>query len=115
MVGIVSIGMPWACLLGFGFRPGGKRATFAVMFIYDWPVLDSSQLSFRNRCDPSLLPYPDVLRRRIRTMPAFVADYFGSTNVGSIYGLMLTPGDLQVLRAAPNRHCASKWTMYRDA
>jgi OFA family oxalate/formate antiporter-like MFS transporter len=24
------------------------------------------------------------------TMPAFAADYFGSTNVGSIYGLMLT-------------------------
>jgi OFA family oxalate/formate antiporter-like MFS transporter len=25
------------------------------------------------------------------TMPAFAADYFGSENVGSIYGLMLTP------------------------
>jgi OFA family oxalate/formate antiporter-like MFS transporter len=24
------------------------------------------------------------------TMPAFAADYFGATNVGSIYGLMLT-------------------------
>jgi OFA family oxalate/formate antiporter-like MFS transporter len=24
------------------------------------------------------------------TMPAFAADYFGSANVGSIYGLMLT-------------------------
>jgi len=36
-------------------------------------------------------------------MPAFVADYFGSTNVGSIYGLMLTAWDLQVLSAAPNR------------
>jgi len=29
-------------------------------------------------------------------MPAFAADYFGSRNVGSIYGLMLTAWGLAV-------------------
>jgi MFS transporter, OFA family, oxalate/formate antiporter len=31
-----------------------------------------------------------VLRGGFGTMPAFTADYFGSKNVGPIYGLMLT-------------------------
>src|SRR5690242_21209994 len=46
----------------------------------------------------TLFPYTTLFRSIVLlcygggfgTMPAFAADYFGPTNVGSIYGLMLT-------------------------
>src|SRR5258708_36816914 len=92
MVGIVSIGnalgrvfWAWASDLL------GRRATFAVMFIVQiglfwiFPGLHSATgvtaLVFL-----ILMCYGGGFG----TMPAFVADYFGSANVGSIYGLILT-------------------------
>jgi OFA family oxalate/formate antiporter-like MFS transporter len=92
MVGIVSIGNAlgrvfWAWVSDLM----GRRTTFAVMFILQiglfWilPSLHSvtsvTVLSFF-----ILMCYGGGFG----TMPAFTADYFGSTNVGSIYGLILT-------------------------
>src|SRR5258708_17455940 len=92
MIGIVSIGnalgrvfWAWASDLL------GRRVTFSVMFIVQiglfwiFPGLHSATgvtaLVFL-----ILMCYGGGFG----TMPAFVADYFGSANVGSIYGLMLT-------------------------
>ncbi len=92
MVGIVSIGnalgrvfWAWASDLI------SRKATFALMFLVQvglfWAL-------------PSLHTVPVVTLVTFiilmcygggfGTMPAFAADYFGSTNVGPIYGLMLT-------------------------
>ena len=92
MVGIVSIGNAlgrvfWAWTSDLISR----RVTFAVMFLVQvglfWIL-------------PSLHAVPVITvvsfiilmcyGGGFGTMPAFAADYFGSTNVGSIYGLMLT-------------------------
>ncbi len=92
MVGIVSIGnalgrvfWAWASDLL------SRRATFAVMFIVQIGLF---------RFLPSLSSVAGVTfvsfiilmcyGGGFGTMPAFAADYFGPTNVGSIYGLMLT-------------------------
>jgi MFS transporter, OFA family, oxalate/formate antiporter len=92
MIGIVSIGnalgrvfWAWASDLL------GRRTTFAVMFIVQiglfWilPGLHSPAAV-------TLLAFLILMcyGGGFGTMPAFVADYFGSANVGSIYGLMLT-------------------------
>ena len=92
MVGAVSIGNAlgrvfWA----WASDTLGRRTTFAVMFILQialfWflPSLHSvaaiTAVAFI-----ILMCYGGGFG----TMPAFAADYFGSTNVGSIYGLMLT-------------------------
>ncbi len=92
MVGIVSIGNAlgrvfWA----WASDALGRRMTFAVMFILQialfWflpslhAVASVTTISFI-----ILLCYGGGFG----TMPAFAADYFGSANVGSIYGLMLT-------------------------
>jgi OFA family oxalate/formate antiporter-like MFS transporter len=92
MVGVVSIGNAlgrvfWAWISD----TIGRRTTFAVMFILQialfWilPSLHSvaavSVISFI-----ILMCYGGGFG----TMPAFTADYFGSANVGSIYGLILT-------------------------
>jgi OFA family oxalate/formate antiporter-like MFS transporter len=92
MVGIVSIGNAagrvfWAWVSD----TLGRRMTFAVMFILQialfWflPSLHSvgavTAVAFI-----ILMCYGGGFG----TMPAFAADYFGPTNVGSIYGLMLT-------------------------
>jgi OFA family oxalate/formate antiporter-like MFS transporter len=92
MVGIVSIGNAagrvfWAWVSD----TLGRRMTFAVMFILQialfWflPSLHSvgavTTVAFI-----ILMCYGGGFG----TMPAFAADYFGPTNVGSIYGLMLT-------------------------
>ena len=92
MVGIVSIGNAlgrvfWAWTSDLISR----KATFAVMFLVQvglfWML-------------PGLHTVPVIMLVSFiilmcygggfGTMPAFAADYFGSTNVGSIYGLLLT-------------------------
>jgi MFS transporter, OFA family, oxalate/formate antiporter len=92
MVGVVSIGNAlgrvfWAWISD----TIGRRMTFAIMFILQialfWflPSLHSvgavTVVGFI-----ILMCYGGGFG----TMPAFAADYFGSANVGSIYGLMLT-------------------------
>jgi OFA family oxalate/formate antiporter-like MFS transporter len=92
MVGVVSLGNAlgrvfWA----FVSDSLGRRATFATMFI-----LQIALFWFL----PSLHAVAAVTTVAFiilmcygggfGTMPAFAADYFGTTNVGSIYGLMLT-------------------------
>ena len=92
MVGIVSIGNAlgrvfWA----WASDALGRRMTFAVMFI-----LQIALFWFL----PSMHAVPAITTVAFiilmcygggfGTMPAFAADYFGSANVGSIYGLMLT-------------------------
>jgi OFA family oxalate/formate antiporter-like MFS transporter len=92
MVGIVSIGNAlgrvfWA----WASDRIGRRIIFAVMFIIQiglfWilPGLHST-VSLTTIAFIILMCYGGGFG----TMPAFVADYFGSANVGSIYGLILT-------------------------
>ena len=92
MVGVVSIGNAlgrvfWA----WASDTLGRRVTFAVMFILQiglfWflPSLHSVA-SVTTVAFIILMCYGGGFG----TMPAFAADYFGSANVGSIYGLMLT-------------------------
>jgi len=54
------------------------------------PLLDISRNILSGYSYRLGVHHPHVLRGRVRTMPAFTADYFGSKNVGPIYGLMLT-------------------------
>jgi OFA family oxalate/formate antiporter-like MFS transporter len=92
MVGIVSIGnalgrvfWAWASDLL------GRRTTFAVMFIVQiglfWILPD-----LHSATGVTVLAFLILMcyGGGFGTMPAFVADYFGSANVGSIYGLILT-------------------------
>jgi OFA family oxalate/formate antiporter-like MFS transporter len=92
MVGIVSIGnalgrvfWAWASDLM------GRRTTFAVMFILQiglfWVLPSLHSVS-----SVTILAFFILMcyGGGFGTMPAFAADYFGSTNVGSIYGLILT-------------------------
>jgi MFS transporter, OFA family, oxalate/formate antiporter len=92
MVGVVSIGNAlgrvfWA----WASDTMGRRVTFAVMFILQialfWflPSLHSAG-TVTTVGFIILMCYGGGFG----TMPAFAADYFGSANVGSIYGLMLT-------------------------
>jgi OFA family oxalate/formate antiporter-like MFS transporter len=92
MVGIVSIGNAvgrvfWA----WASDTLGRRTTFAAMFVLQvalfWflPILHSA-------ASVTVVGFIILLcyGGGFGTMPAFAADYFGSANVGSIYGLMLT-------------------------
>ncbi|WP_213806218.1 OFA family MFS transporter [Granulicella sp. dw_53] len=92
MVGIVSIGNAvgrvfWA----WASDALSRRYTFAVMFILQiglfW-VLPS----LHTAASVTVVSFIILLcyGGGFGTLPAFAADYFGSANVGSIYGLMLT-------------------------
>jgi OFA family oxalate/formate antiporter-like MFS transporter len=92
MVGIVSIGNAlgrvfWAWISDMI----GRRATFAIMFILQiglfW-ILPN----FHSVTSITILVFFILMcyGGGFGTMPAFAADYFGSSNVGSIYGLILT-------------------------
>jgi OFA family oxalate/formate antiporter-like MFS transporter len=92
MVGVVSIGNAlgrvfWAWVSDSITR----RATFFVMFFIQallfWFLPDLSSATWL-----TIIPFIILMcyGGGFGTMPAFAADYFGSANLGPIYGLMLT-------------------------
>jgi OFA family oxalate/formate antiporter-like MFS transporter len=92
MVGVVSIGNAlgrvfWA----WASDALGRRMTFAVMFILQiglfWFLPSLHAVAAVTTVGFIILM---CYGGGFGTMPAFAADYFGSANVGSIYGLMLT-------------------------
>jgi OFA family oxalate/formate antiporter-like MFS transporter len=92
MVGVVSIGNAlgrvfWA----WASDSITRRATFVVMFLAQ-VVLFWSLPSISSVAVLTLVAFFILMcyGGGFGTMPAFAADYFGSKNVGPIYGLMLT-------------------------
>lgn len=92
MVGIVSIGNAlgrvfWAWISDLL----GRRATFAVMFVIQIGLFWALP-HFHSVTAITVLVFFILMcyGGGFGTMPAFAADYFGPTNVGSIYGLILT-------------------------
>ncbi len=92
MVGIVSIGNAlgrvfWAWTSDFL----GRKGTFATMFIVQI-LLFWLLPNFHTTTSITVLVFLILMcyGGGFGTMPAFAADYFGSANVGSIYGLILT-------------------------
>jgi len=92
MVGIVSIGNSvgrifWAWVSDAITR----RWTFTVMFVLQaalfWVLPSTSEVTLLTTVSFVILM---CYGGGFGTMPAFAADYFGSRNVGPIYGLMLT-------------------------
>src|SRR5260370_33974947 len=92
MVGVVSIGNAlgrvfWAWISD----TIGRRTTFAVMFILQiglfWFLPSLHTVAIVTIVSFIILM---CYGGGFGTMPAFTADYFGSGNVGPIYGLMLT-------------------------
>lgn len=92
MVGLVSIGNAfgrvfWAWVSDFSTR----RATFVIMFVIQailfWFYPNISTVSLMMMVTFVVLM---CYGGGFGTMPAFTADYFGSRNVGPIYGLILT-------------------------
>jgi MFS transporter, OFA family, oxalate/formate antiporter len=92
MVGIISIGNGSGRFLWAWLSDAiGRRAVFFSMFLLQavvfWLMPHVAGFSlFTTLAFIVLLCYGGGFG----TMPAFAADYFGPTNVGSIYGLMLT-------------------------
>ena len=92
LVGIISIAngsgrFLWAWLSD----TAGRRTVFLAMFLIQavvfWALPHVTGFGpFAALCFIVLLCYGGGFG----TMPAYTADYFGATNVGSIYGLMLT-------------------------
>jgi OFA family oxalate/formate antiporter-like MFS transporter len=92
MVGVVSIGNAlgrvfWA----WASDSITRRATFVVMFLAQ-VVLFWALPSISSATVLTLVAFVILMcyGGGFGTMPAFAADYFGSKNVGPIYGLMLT-------------------------
>jgi len=92
MVGVASIGNAlgrvfWA----WASDSITRRATFAVMFLAQ-VVLFWALPSVNSPSQLTIIAFVVLMcyGGGFGTMPAFVADYFGSKNVGPIYGLMLT-------------------------
>jgi MFS transporter, OFA family, oxalate/formate antiporter len=92
MVGIVSIGNSvgrifWASVSDLITR----RWTFAVMYVFQfgllWLLPSLSSVAVITVVSFVILM---CYGGGFGTMPAFAADYFGSKNIGPIYGLMLT-------------------------
>jgi OFA family oxalate/formate antiporter-like MFS transporter len=92
MVGIISIAngagrFLWAWLSDFVGRRWAFLAMFLIQSVVFWIMPSVTTFSiFTVLACIVLLCYGGGFG----TMPAFAADYFGSANVGSIYGLMLT-------------------------
>jgi MFS transporter, OFA family, oxalate/formate antiporter len=92
MVGIISIANGSGRFLWAWFSDLiGRRWVFLIMFLVQvivfWVMPSVTGFSaFTTLAFIILLCYGGGFG----TMPAFAADYFGATNVGSIYGLMLT-------------------------
>jgi MFS transporter, OFA family, oxalate/formate antiporter len=92
MVGVVSIGNALGRVLWAYVSDGiGRRTTFAVMFILQialfWFLPSLHTVGAVTAVGFIILM---CYGGGFGTMPAFAADYFGPTNVGPIYGLMLT-------------------------
>jgi OFA family oxalate/formate antiporter-like MFS transporter len=92
MVGIVSIGNALGRVFWASVSDGlGRRSTFAVMFLLQallfWFLPNLHAVAVVTTVSFVVLM---CYGGGFGTMPAFAADYFGPTNVGSIYGLMLT-------------------------
>jgi OFA family oxalate/formate antiporter-like MFS transporter len=92
MVGVASIGNAlgrvfWA----WASDSISRRATFAVMFLAQ-VVLFWALPSVNSAGGLTIVAFIVLMcyGGGFGTMPAFAADYFGSRNVGPIYGLMLT-------------------------
>jgi MFS transporter, OFA family, oxalate/formate antiporter len=92
MVGVASVGNAfgrifWAATSDFLTR----RWTFVVMFLFQvvlfWMMPTVTTPSYLTEVTFGILM---CYGGGFGTMPAFAADYFGSKNVGPIYGLMLT-------------------------
>lgn len=92
LVGLISIAngtgrLAWAWLSDFT----GRRTVFLTMFLVQAVVF---MLLARVESFPALALLAFIVLLcyggGFGTMPAFAADFFGPTNVGSIYGLMLT-------------------------
>ena len=92
MVGIVSIGNAAGRVFWAWVSDGlTRRWTFAVMFLLQvglfWFLPAIGQVALLTVVSFVILM---CYGGGFGTMPAFTADYFGSRNVGPIYGLMLT-------------------------
>ena len=92
MVGVVSIGNAFGRVFWAWTSDSiTRRATFAVMFLGQ-AVLFWALPSINSPAMLTLVSFVILMcyGGGFGTMPAFAADYFGSRNVGPIYGLMLT-------------------------
>jgi OFA family oxalate/formate antiporter-like MFS transporter len=92
MVGIVSIGNAFGRVFwAWASDSITRRATFLVMFLGQ-AVLFWTLPSINSAAMLTLVSFVILMcyGGGFGTMPAFAADYFGSKNVGPIYGLMLT-------------------------
>jgi len=92
MVGIVSIGNAFGRVFwAWASDSITRRATFAVMFLGQ-AILFCFLPSISSAAILTLVSFVILMcyGGGFGTMPAFAADYFGSKNVGPIYGLMLT-------------------------
>jgi OFA family oxalate/formate antiporter-like MFS transporter len=92
MVGLVSIGNAFGRVFwAWGSDSITRRATFMVMFLGQ-AVLFWILPSINSAAMLTLVSFIILMcyGGGFGTMPAFAADYFGSKNVGPIYGLMLT-------------------------
>jgi OFA family oxalate/formate antiporter-like MFS transporter len=92
MVGIVSIGNAFGRVFwAWASDSITRRATFLVMFLAQ-AVLFWILPSINSAAMLTLVSFVILMcyGGGFGTMPAFAADYFGSKNVGPIYGLMLT-------------------------
>jgi OFA family oxalate/formate antiporter-like MFS transporter len=92
MVGVASIGNAFGRVFwAWASDSITRRATFVVMFLTQavlfWILPSISSASVLTFVTFVILM---CYGGGFGTMPAFVADYFGSKNVGPIYGLMLT-------------------------
>jgi OFA family oxalate/formate antiporter-like MFS transporter len=92
MVGIASIGNAfgrvfWAWASDFVTRRGTFLAMFLLQVLLFWIFPNSHTVSLLTVITFLVLM---CYGGGFGTMPAFTADYFGSKNVGPIYGLMLT-------------------------
>lgn len=92
MVGIVSIGNAvgrifWAWVSDAITRRWTFVVMFALQFVLFWIAPSTTPVALLTLVSFSILM---CYGGGFGTMPAFAADYFGSKNVGPIYGLMLT-------------------------
>jgi OFA family oxalate/formate antiporter-like MFS transporter len=92
MVGIASIGNAvgrifWASISDIITRRWTFTAMFITQVVLFWVLPDTSSVAALTALSFVILM---CYGGGFGTMPAFTADYFGSKNVGPIYGLMMT-------------------------